>query len=123
MDGLERRLVCIVCPKGCRLRARQEEGRWTVEGNGCPRGEAYALQELTAPTRVLTTTVRLTGGAHPRLPVKTDSSIPKDRILDCIQLMNALTVQAPVQVGQRLAEDILGLGVSIVACRTMERVE
>ena len=71
MDGLERRLVCIVCPKGCRLRARQEEGRWTVEGNGCPRGEAYALQELTAPTRVLTTTVRLTGGAHPRLPVKT----------------------------------------------------
>ena len=49
MDGLERRLVCIVCPKGCRLRARQEEGRWTVEGNGCPRGEAYALQELTAP--------------------------------------------------------------------------
>ena len=30
MDGLERRLVCIVCPKGCRLRARQEEGRWYI---------------------------------------------------------------------------------------------
>ena len=118
-------LICIVCPKGCRMTMEKTidglPGK--ITGYSCPKGEEYARQELSCPTRVVTSTVEILGAAHPRLPVKTDSSIPKDRILDCIQLMNALTVQAPVQVGQRLAEDILGLGVSIVACRTMERVE
>ncbi len=120
MDGLERRLVCIVCPKGCRLRARREEGRWTVEGNGCPRGEAYALQELTAPTRVLTTTVRLTGGAHPRLPVKTVGAIPKERLFDAMEVLRQVELTVPVRRGDVVVPDLLGTGIAVVATQDAE---
>ena len=116
-----KKLVCIVCPKGCRLRARQEEGRWTVEGNGCPRGEAYALQELTAPTRVLTTTVRVTGGVHCRLPVKTSTAIPKGMLFRAMEEANAVCVPAPVQPGQVIIENLLGTGANLIAGRGIEK--
>ena len=115
-------LICIVCPKGCIM--TMEEGKdcapGQIMGYTCPKGEEYARQELSCPTRVVTSTVKIIGAAHPRLPVKTDGSIPKDRIFDCIRLMDSLSVQAPVQLGQCLIADALGLGVSVVACRTMD---
>ena len=119
MDGLECRLVCIVCPKGCRLRARQEEGRWTVEGNGCPQPSS-ALQELTAPTRVLTTTVRLTGGAHPRLPVKTVGAIPKERLFDAMEALRQVELTVPVRRGDVVVPDLLGTGIAVVATQEAE---
>ena len=64
-------LVCIVCPKGCRLHVDDENG-YTVTGNSCPRGAEYGKNEIQNPTRVLTSTVRLSGGAYRRCPVKTD---------------------------------------------------
>ena len=54
-------LVCIVCPRGCRL-AVDEEQDYAVTGNGCPRGAEYGRIELTNPTRVVTSTVRCVGG-------------------------------------------------------------
>lgn len=118
-------LICIVCPKGCRITMEEgEDGApGKITGFSCPKGEAYARQELSCPTRVVTSTVEIIGAAHPRLPVKTDGSIPKDRIFDCIRLMNSLSVHAPVQAGQCLVANALGLDVSIVACRTMEGVK
>lgn len=52
-------LTCIVCPMGCHLNVEQSEEGFKVEGNTCKRGEKYAVQELTNPTRVITTTVKL----------------------------------------------------------------
>ena len=56
-------LICIVCPRGCHLKAEGPDGNgnYSVTGNSCPRGRAYAVSELTHPVRTLTTTVRLTG--------------------------------------------------------------
>ena len=51
-----RDLVCIVCPKGCRLRIEQTDDGLQVSGNHCARGAEYAQTELTHPTRVLTST-------------------------------------------------------------------
>ena len=50
-------LVCIVCPRGCRLKV-DEENDFAVTGNTCPRGAEYGRNEIMAPTRVLTSTVR-----------------------------------------------------------------
>ena len=58
-------LVCIVCPKGCRLHV-DEENDYAVTGNGCPRGAVYGHNEIKNPTRVLTSTVRLDGGLYRR---------------------------------------------------------
>ena len=55
----KRELICIGCPMGCPLTVTLDGGAVvTVQGNTCPRGDAYARREVTAPTRIVTTTVR-----------------------------------------------------------------
>lgn len=111
-------LICITCPKGCHLTV-DEENDYAVTGNSCPRGAEYARNELLHPVRMITSTVRVQGAAIPRLPVKTDKPLPKEKMFDCMQLINTLDVQAPVKVGQVLAANILGTDVNIVATKTL----
>lgn len=111
-------LICITCPKGCHLTV-DEENDYAVTGNACPRGAEYARNELLHPVRMITSTVRVQGAAIPRLPIKTDKPLPKEKMFDCMQLINTLDVQAPVKVGQVLAANILGTDVNIVATKTL----
>lgn len=111
-------LICIVCPKGCHLKVDDENG-YTVTGNGCPRGAEYGKKELTAPTRVITSTVRVTGGLYKRCPVKTDRPIPKELIFDAMKLLNDVDLTAPVKVGQVIIENVLGTGANFIAARNM----
>lgn len=111
-------LICITCPKGCHLTV-DEENDYAVTGNSCPRGAEYARNELLHPVRMITSTVRVQGAAIPRLPVKTDKPLPKEKMFDCMQLINTLNVKAPVKVGQVLAANILDTDVNIVATKTL----
>ena len=111
-------LICITCPKGCHLTV-DEENDYAVTGNACPRGAEYARSELLHPVRMITSTVRVQGAAIPPLPVKTDKPLPKEKMFDCMQLINTLDVQAPVKVGQVLTANILGTDVNIVATKTL----
>ena len=111
-------LICITCPKGCHLTV-DEENDYAVTGNSCPRCAEYARNELLHPVRMITSTVRVQGAAIPRLPVKTDKPLPKEKMFDCMQLINTLNVQAPVKVGQVLAANILDTDVNIVATKTL----
>ena len=53
-----RRLTCIRCPRGCQLEAVVEGGSVaSVTGTACPRGAAYAADEVCHPMRCVTTTV------------------------------------------------------------------
>lgn len=109
-------LICIVCPQGCPLHVDEENG-FAVTGNRCPRGAAYGKVELTAPTRTVTSTVRLQGGTHPRCPVKTDRPVPKGVIFQVMAALNAVTLTAPVHVGQVVLKNVCGTGADIVATR------
>lgn len=111
-------LICIVCPKGCHLRVDEENG-CAVTGNTCPRGAEYGKLELTNPTRVVCSTVRCEGGAHPRCPVKTDAAIPKGLIFEAMKTLNAVTLHSPVRVGQVVVENVCGTGASFVATRDL----
>lgn len=111
-------LICITCPKGCHLKVDEENG-CAVTGNGCPRGAVYGKSELLHPVRTITSTVRVEGGAIPRLPVKTDKPLPKEKMMDCMKLLDGILAQSPVHVGDVLAEHILGTDVNIVATKTM----
>lgn len=111
-------LICIVCPKGCHLKVDEENG-FAVTGNACPRGAEYGKLELTNPTRVVTSTVRCEGGAHPRCPVKTDRAVPKGKILEVMAALEGITLSAPVAVGQVVIENVCGTGANIVATRDM----
>lgn len=112
-----RELVCIVCPLGCHLRAEIGPEGVRVSGNSCPRGAAYAEQEITAPTRTLTSTVRLIGGQFPVLPVRTVRPVPKEKLFECMRAINAVTAVAPVREGEVLQKDLAGTGVDLIAER------
>lgn len=116
-----RMMNCIMCPLGCEMTVIIEDGAVTgVTGNICPRGPKYAHDEVTAPKRMLTSTVQVEGGLLPLLPVVSKSTLPKERILDCATALRQIKVAAPVAEGQIIVENILGLGVDIVASRAME---
>lgn len=117
-DGPVKELICIVCPNGCRLKVDEEKG-CAVTGNRCERGADYAKTELTAPTRVVTSTVRCSGGAHRRCPVKTDRAVPKERIFEVMEALKAVELTVPVRMGQVAAENVCGTGVNVVATRNM----
>lgn len=115
-------LVCISCPMGCRLTLERDSASpqgYQVTGNICKRGVEYAIKEVTAPTRMVTSTVKISGAYLPRLPVRTDQAIPKEKIMACMAIINGLTVKSPVKMGQVLVEDILGTGVKLVAARSL----
>ena len=111
-------LICITCPKGCHLCVDEENG-YAVTGNSCPRGAVYGKSELLHPVRTVTSTVRVEGASIPRLPVKTDRPLPKEKMFECMALLDGIEVQAPVHVGDVLAANILGTDVNIVACKTL----
>lgn len=116
----EKSLICINCPLGCRLTATLEKGEVrAVTGNTCPRGEVYARRELSAPTRILTSTVRVTGGTLPVVSVKTADGIPKGRIFDCVEAIRDIELKAPVVMGQVVLADVCGTGVDIVATKNI----
>lgn len=112
---------CIMCPMGCELTVTLEDGKFaSVTGNTCPRGAKYAQDEVTAPKRMLTSTVNIAGGALPLLPVVSATVLPKGKVLECAAYLRGVTVQAPVKAGDVVVKDILGLGVDILASRSME---
>ena len=100
----KRELICIGCPMGCALTVELDGGAVvSVRGNTCPRGDAYARKEVTAPTRIVTTTVRVTGGALAAVSCKTRGDIPKGKIFDIIRALKAVEVAAPVDLFPRTA--------------------
>lgn len=90
-----------------------------VTGNFCPRGAAYAKAELTHPTRVVTSTVRIDGARYPRCPVKTASPVPKEKVPEVMAEIGSVTLRAPVKVGQTVIENVCGTGVPVVATREL----
>lgn len=115
-----RELTCIGCPLGCSLSVTLENGEVTaVTGNTCPRGDAYARKEVTNPTRIVTSTVRVKDGVSPMVNVKTASDIPKDKIFDCTAALRDVVVTAPVTIGDVVLADVAGTGVDIVAAKNI----
>lgn len=116
-----RELICIGCPIGCPIVVEMEDGKvLSVTGNTCPRGESYARKEVTNPTRIVTTTVRVDGGKVPMINVKTEQDIPKDKIFECIAALRGVTIKARVHIGDIILENVADTGVNIVAAGNVE---
>jgi len=112
------KLICIECPRGCEMAIETEKGVVSkITGNFCVKGKGYAEAEVTAPKRVLTTTVRLASGAM--LPVKTDKAVDKDKLLDTMKKINLLTVEGPVSIGRILSKNIDGAGADLIATKNV----
>lgn len=117
-----REMICIVCPVGCHMQItedKESETGYQVTGAGCKRGPIYGVKELSNPTRLLTSTVKISGGTLPRIPVRTDIEIPKDKIFEVMEIINSIELNAPIKMGQIVAENILGLGVNIISSKSV----
>ena len=120
---MEKKLICVSCPVGCEISVKTEGDRVVeITGNRCPRGETYARQETIAPMRVLPTSVKVRNGEWPLVSVKTDRPVPKHLIAEIMELVRALAVEAPVDIGQVIAEDLLGTDANLVATRNIQRI-
>ena len=117
---MTKNVICILCPLGCRMEARIEGQEVTkVEGNRCKKGVKHAEQELFFPGRILTTTMNTDIAEIPLLPVRSNKEIPKDQLMACMGEISKHHISGPAKIGQPVIQDILGLGVDIVACRNI----
>jgi CxxC motif-containing protein len=119
---MRRDLICIVCPKGCRVAIESDAGSpggFKVTGCTCKRGQDYAIKEVTAPTRMLTSTIRIEGARLNRLPVRTSAAIPKERVGECMARINQLEAKSPVTIGQVLLKNLFDTGVDLIASRSL----
>ena len=116
---MERNLVCILCPMGCRLTITGTADNMKVTGNTCKRGITYAHDEITNPVRTVCTTAKISGGIHKVIPVKTDKPIPERYKLDVVKAVNKIELSSPVKMGAVIISDLFGTGVNIVAERDM----
>ncbi len=114
-----RELICINCPMGCHLTVTWEEGKEpVVTGNTCKRGEVYGIQEVKEPRRTVTCLMTLSDRSEP-LSVKTKEPVPKKMIFSCLNEIYSVHPAAPVREGDVVIEDLCGLGIPVVATRSI----
>ncbi len=115
-------MICICCPMGCHLQVDDSDrDNIIVTGNTCPRGAKYAKDESICPKRVVTSVVDVAGGVINMVSVKTSEPIPKDKMFDALQLLDGVIEQAPIEIGQVIVEDVLGLGVDFIATKSVAK--
>lgn len=120
----ERELVCICCPLGCMVTVSFDEREEivSVKGNTCKRGDSYVRKEVKNPMRIVTSSVRVTGGDSPMVCGKTECDIPKDKIFECMSSLKGVIKEAPIYVGDILVENIANTGVNFIATKEVEKV-
>lgn len=116
-------VTCVICPIGCKAKVILEGERVvSVRNVECPRGEAYAINEVKSPVRDFFTTVKVEGARVPVLPVRTTGPVPKGRIMDCAVELSEVKVKAPMKLGSLIVKNLLNLGVDVISTRDLEAV-
>lgn len=113
-----RELTCIGCPVGCMLEVTLKNGVVIdVKGNTCLIGKNYAEKECTNPTRIVTSSVKVRNGEINAVSVKTESDIPKSKIMQCIEELKGIVVEAPVDIGDIIVANVAETGVNVIATK------
>jgi len=89
-----------------------------VTGHQCPKGEAYALQEILSPMRTLTSTVRTVFPDFPMLPVRTSGDIPLGEVFAVMKRLRTVTVERRLCIGDVVIPSGWG-GVDVIATADM----
>jgi len=117
---MEKNIICTVCPRGCHVKVTLNGTEVAeVKEYGCKRGKEYAAAEATHPVRILTTTVKIAGEAYGLLPVRSNAPVPKELLMECMKVIKAVTVTAPVAAGDVVLPNVCSTGVDIVATKNL----
>ena len=105
---MERKLTCILCPRGCTLNVTVDGDNVFVTGNACPRGRNYGEEEVVSPKRTVTSIVRVSNREDTMVSVKTDKPVNKADIFTVMEEIRKASVTAPVKVGDVILSDVCG---------------
>ncbi|MCL2478494.1 MAG: DUF1667 domain-containing protein, partial [Treponema sp.] len=92
------------------------------------RGAAYAREEILSPKRIVTATCGFISPegnneksltALRRIPVRTNVPCPKERINELLADIYRLKPVLPVKAGDKLITDWKGIGIDVVAVRSV----
>ena len=120
LPGAPVAVTCTGCPMGCSVTVSLgPDNSLVFTGAQCPRGEAYARQELSNPVRPLTTLIPVPGSSTP-LSVKTSQPVPKPLLWDCLNAIHQLNVELPIHMGDILVDNLLGTGIAVLATRSLK---
>ena len=121
---MKKEITCIICPIGCKVIIEHSDRKIkNIEGFQCKKGKEYAVEELLNPVRTLTTTIDVKDGIISLVSVKTDKPIPKEKLFEVMDVISEVEVDAPINIGDVLVENVVGLNVDIVATKNVGRVE
>ena len=124
MATIKKNMTCIICPMGCNLEITYDQDTnkvIKVTDNNCPRGPKYAEKELQNPTRTLTSTIKVENGTLTVVPIKSAGELPRDSLLQYMEVIRRATAIAPIHIGDILIQDILGSGINIIATAEVEK--
>ena len=108
---MKKKLICIVCPRGCSLVVDTDTDPATVNGNACPKGAEYGRNEVLNPTRTVTSIVRVENREDTMVSVKTSAPVPKDKMFEVMKAIRSITVSAPIKIGDVIVKDLFGADV------------
>ncbi len=109
-------IVCVVCPTSCEVVAEWSDAELlSVDRAQCKLAWDYIRGEIFDPRRTVTTTVLVEEGDMPLVSVKTNRPVRKGLMLQVMDRLADVVVQAPVEIGDVIVPDVLDTGASIVA--------
>ncbi|WBW98518.1 DUF1667 domain-containing protein [Oceanirhabdus sp. W0125-5] len=114
-------IYCKRCTMGCELKVNESNGNISVEGNLCKKGAAYGKEEILKEERVLTFKLPIKNGYFNKIHVKTSCEISKELWEKVYELVYSLELEAPIEVGEVILENILGTGIKLVSERKIDR--
>ena len=118
-----RRFICIVCPRGCEIRAEIQKGKIIkITGNQCVKGIDYVKQEIEEAKRIVISVVKVKNGDFPTVSVKTNKPVPKKLIPTVMKKLAGTEVKAPIKMGQIIIKNVADTRVHIVATRPVKPV-
>ena len=112
-----KQLTCILFPRWCQLNIDDNN---VVTGNFCPRGKNYAISEITNPTRIVTSTMKVLNSDEVRVPVKASKPIKKGVMFEIMDKINSKLVYAPIKIGDVLIENVDGDNTDIIATKNID---
>ena len=122
MSSNTQEIICVCCPCGCQMEVEIDaQGNVTnVSGNECARGVHHAIDEVTAPARVLTLQLCVAGALEP-LSVKTAAPIPKTLMAQAASEIAALaaSLHSPVAAGSIVLESVCETGIPVIATKSI----
>jgi len=113
-----KQFTCTTCPNGYSLTI--DEVTLKVTGNKCPRGEAFAKNEITCPKRTICSSVRTIVPGYNVISVKTNGEIEKKLIMQAMLLLKDVIIKEKLPIGSIVIKNILNTGVDIVTTKDMK---